>query len=122
VTAAALAHDIAQALAAGQFDLNDEKACQAQIHDWLTDRLPGVEIQREHRLSPADIPDFLIEGVVVEIKMNSARPASILRQLERYADHSEVQALVLVTNRALFLRPTDRGKPLLVVNLGRAWL
>lgn len=122
MNATSLAHDIAQALAAGQFDLNDEKDCQAQIQTWLSERLPGVEILREHRLSPADIPDFLIGGVAVEIKMNSARPASILRQLERYADHSQVEALVLVTNRAVFLRPTVRGKPLLVVPLGRAWL
>ena len=117
-----LTHDIVAALAAGRFDLNDEKDCQAQIGAWLEARLPDIDIQREHRLSGRDIPDFFIGGVVVEVKMNSARPASILRQLERYADHDEVRALILATNRAVFMRPTVRGKQLLVVPLGRAWL
>lgn len=117
-----LRHRIAAVLGSCQFDLNDEKICQAQIDILLRTRLPGVEILREHRLSPADIPDFLIEGVAVEIKMNAARPASILRQLERYAEHTQVEALVLVTNRAVRMQPNVRGKPLLVVPLGRAWL
>lgn len=122
MTAVDLAHDVVTALCSGRFDLSDEKACQAEIDTWLRDRLPDVEIQREHRLSSRDIPDFFIAGVVVEVKMNTARPASILRQLERYADHDQVQAIVLVTNRAVILRPTVRGKQLLVVPLGRTWL
>lgn len=117
-----LHHAVVEALASGQFDLNDEKDCQAQMHDWLVARLPGRAIQREHRLSAGDIPDFYVEGIVIEVKMNSARPADILRQLARYAEHDEVAAIVLVSNRAVRFGPTVCGKPLAVLHLGRAWL
>lgn len=116
------AAEICAALRMGRFDLHDEKECQAQIAVWLADRLPDAEISREHRLSARDIPDFLVGTTVVEVKMNGARPTSILRQLERYASHAEVSDLILVTNRAVSLPAAVSGKPVDVVSLGRAWL
>jgi hypothetical protein len=114
--------DICRALSAGRFDLHDEKECQAQIATWLAERMPEANVSREHRLSTADIPDFFIAGVVVEVKMNAARAASILKQLTRYAVHPEVSAVILVSNRATHLPATVEGKPLHMVSLGRAWL
>jgi hypothetical protein len=116
-----VADGIAMTLSAGRFDLDDEKACQAQIDSWLGCRVPRV-VEREYRLSDADIPDFFIEGVVVEVKMNSARRPAVLAQLERYARHDQVTDLILVTNRALNLPATISGKPVRTVSLGRAWL
>lgn len=113
---------ICAALQAGRFDLHDEKECQAQVATWLATRLPGANILREHRLSPADIPDFFIKGVVVEVKMNASRAPAIVRQLARYAGHSDVTAIVLLSNRAVVLPAEIEGKPLHVVSLGRAWL
>ena len=119
---ASTAESICAALQAGRFDLHDEKECQAQIEAWLSARLPGVVISREHRLSAGDIPDFLIGAVLIEVKMNGARPASIVRQLERYAAHGEVGEIILVTNRAVHMPARVGGKPVYVVSLGRAWL
>lgn len=116
------AADICAALRVGRFDLHDEKECQTQIADWLAELLPGADISREHRLSAQDIPDFLVGTVIVEVKMNGARPAGISRQLERYAAHEQVTDVILVTNRAAVLPATVGGKPLAVVSLGRAWL
>lgn len=113
---------IALTLRAGRFDLHDEKTCQSQIGDWLCAHLLDMEILREHRLSPRDIPDFLIAGIVVEVKMNGARGPAIFRQLERYSAHDTVTGLILATNRAVTLPATVGGKPLAVVSLGRAWL
>lgn len=113
---------ICAALAAGRFDLSDEKACQAEIAAWLASRMPSLTVSREHRLGPRDIPDFMIDGVAVEIKMNSAQPRAVLAQLARYARHREVTAVVLATNRAMVLPATIEGKPLYGVSLGRAWL
>ncbi len=107
---------------AGQFDLTDEKACQAQMYDWLSARL-ALDIAREHRLGPADIPDFLIDGrIVVECKKIGANKRATFRQLQRYAKYPQVEALILATGTVMGLPPTIEGKPAYLVNLGRAWL
>lgn len=116
-----LADQIATILGCGRFDLDDEKACQAQIDSWLGCRVARV-VEREYRLSDADIPDFYIEGVVVEVKMNGARRPAVFAQLERYARHDQVTDLILVTNRAMNLPSTIGGKPVRTVSLGKAWL
>jgi hypothetical protein len=118
-------HTLVGWLSAGRFDLDDEKACQAQILQWLTDRLPPEiqpDLKPEHRLSSRDIPDFFILGVVIEVKMNKSREANVVRQLARYAEHPEVTDLILLTNRAVRAPGAINGKRLCVISLGRAWL
>lgn len=120
-----LVHTLTKWLAVGRFDLDDEKACQAQIHVWLHERLPleiQSELKPEHRLSARDIPDFFILGVAIEVKMNRARPADVLRQLARYAEHDQVTDLILLTNRAIGAPAQINGKPVVSISLGRAWL
>jgi hypothetical protein len=119
--ASALANLVAQ----GRFELGSEKATQQGIHELLADTLhPGVGLCREHRLAPGDVVDFFIRqtGVAIEVKLKRNSARGILRQLERYARHDQVQALVLVTNRAMGLPPEVGGKPTYYVSLGRAWL
>ncbi|PMS08584.1 hypothetical protein C0Z17_29500, partial [Trinickia caryophylli] len=67
------------------------------------------------------IPDFLINGIAVEVKTRSPRKA-IFRQLSRYAKHEEVRALILLTGTSMQLPPEINGKPALVVSLGEGWL
>lgn len=82
-----------------------------------------VAVSREHRLGPADRPDFLIDGrIVVEVKGPRHRAPAVLRQLERYAAYPEVEAIVLATSRAMRMPAEIGGKPVRVINLGRAWL
>lgn len=115
----AIAHLIGQ----GRFDLSDEIKCQAEIEAFLRDRLPaGVDFAREVRLTAADRPDFVIDRTAVEVKMNSAQPRAILRQLTRYAAHPDIRAVVLVSNKAVNLPAMLSGKPVFSVSLGRAWL
>lgn len=109
-------------LGLGRFDLANEKACQEEVEAHLTDAYPNWTISREHRLGARDVPDFMIHGVAVEVKMNAASPRAIVRQLERYAAHDEVRSLILLTNRAVILPPMICGKAVDVVSLGRAWL
>ena len=117
-----LAMRIAQTLRAKRFDLDGEKACQAQIEDHLRATLPGFEVEREYALSAEDRPDFFVRGVVIEVKMNKARPTEIVRQLRRYALHAQVSSLILATNRAVALPGVIAGKPVVNVSLGRGWL
>ena len=113
---------LCEVLAAGRFDLSDEKACQLEIAAWFDDHCPDLVVSREHRLSHRDIVDFLAGSVAIEIKMNGAAPRPILRQLERYAAFPDVSAVILVSNRAIAAPATVCGKPLYVVSLGKAWL
>jgi hypothetical protein len=114
---------IAEVLGRGCFPLKRETDCQTKIDEHLRASLPGVEVSREHRLSGRDRPDWLIDGrFVVEAKVYGAVRAKIVRQLERYAEHDLVEGIVLATGRSVALPAAINGKPVLVVNLGEAWL
>lgn len=115
--------DIARLLSQGRFDLSTETKCQADIETLLLASLPAGVVSREHRLSPADRPDFLVfDSIVIEVKVKGAGRAAIERQLLRYAVHPQVTGLVLATGVAMSLPDRLYGKPLAVVSMGRAWL
>lgn len=103
-----------------QFRVSSESALQDDIETRLLQH--GVDFQREHRLGPADRPDFLVVGgIVIEAKARCSRRV-IYRQLQRYAMHDTVTAIVLVTGTAMGLPPTLGDKPLFYVSLGRGAL
>lgn len=121
--------DVAALLATGRFTLSPESETQAEIETFLAARLPlGCGLSREHRLSAANRPDFLIDGrIVVEVKVRGQSRREIARQLERYAAHDGVEAIVLATNVAMQTRACGYagevgGRPLYVVHMGRGWL
>ncbi len=114
---------IVDLLARGRFPLSSEKECQAAVDPWLRAGLPDVEISREHRLGPGDIPDWLIDGrIVIEAKVGGRGQGrkAIVRQLGRYADHDQVEAMILLTG--VSMPPIRLAKPVHIVSLGRAWL
>jgi hypothetical protein len=116
------ASDICRVIAATRFDLSTEKAVQVGMAGVLIGAFGESAVAREKRLSPADIPDFLIAGVAIEVKIKGQRKSAIWKQLVRYAAHSEVSAVVLVTNVSMGLPALCNGKPAYYVSLGRAWL
>jgi hypothetical protein len=92
--------------------------------------LSGVAyVKREYRLSPRDRIDFFVRdpfGVAIELKLarSGGGPASVLRQLERYAGHGIVHALVLITSSYELVSSMPRDineKPLHVINVGAAF-
>lgn len=121
--------DVAALLSTGRFTLSRESETQAEIETFLAARLPlGCGLSREHWLSARDRPDFLIDGrTVVEVKVRGQSRREIARQVERYAAHDCVEAVVLATNVAMQARADGfagivGGKPLYVVHMGRGWL
>lgn len=104
-----------------RLDLSTEKATQADIEALFTARLPEAAFVREARLSAADIPDFLAGSIAVEVKIGGSA-AEILRQLERYAKHERVSALLLVTNVPMRVPSLMNGKPVTVARLGVSWM
>lgn len=107
-------------LRAARVDLSSEKRAQAAIAEAFA--RAGVAIEREVRLSPSDIVDFMVGGVAIEVKLRGARKKEVYRQLARYAAHDRVRAVVLVSNLSMGLPETIEGKDAYFVRLGEAWL
>lgn len=113
-------HRLADLLRRHRIDLTDEKRAQADMERVFA--AAGYEVAREHRLSGADIVDFMVNGgTAVEVKIGGSRMA-IYRQLERYAAHDAVTDLLLVSNVPITLPKTINGKPAVVAQLGAAWI
>lgn len=99
--------------------LNREKATQAALAEALTGA--GIQFEREARLSDEDIPDFMVGGLAIELKIKGGK-MDIYRQLKRYAQHERVTAVLLVTNVAMGLPDDIEGRRTYIAHLGRAWL
>lgn len=105
-----------------RFPLTDEKETQADMAKAFS--AAGLDFVREHRLCAEDIPDFWSPstGLTIEVKLNHAPRAAVLRQLDRYIQHPKVTAIVLASNRAIAIPHTVNGKPAAFISLGTAWL
>lgn len=112
---------VCEAIASVRVNLSRETQTQADIEAELVRRF-GDRVRREHSLSPGDRPDFMVEGVVVEVKIRGAQKRSIFRQLTRYAEHDAVTALILASGVSMGLPEAINGKPCYFVSLGRGWL
>lgn len=110
---------IYQSLSQYKFCVTDEKTLQGEISQVLANL--GIPHKREVRLSNRDIIDFMIEGMGIEIKIKGTAN-DIYRQCQRYCEHSKVQQLLLVTNRAMGFPSKINGKPCYVLHLGKSWL
>lgn len=103
-----------------RFPLNDEKRTQAGIETALENA--GIAFQREVRLSPEDIVDFMVEGgIAIEVKIKGQARA-IHRQLVRYAEHPQVEKILLATSVSMNLPADIGGKPARVASLSQGWL
>lgn len=94
-----------------RYQLDSEEAIQLGIAAALQEG--GLPFEREPRLSSTERPDFLVDGVAIEVKRHGPLNA-LLRQLSRYAELDSVRELLVVTAR---LQSTDvpaelHGKPL----------
>lgn len=111
---------IAGAIRNARCSLSNEKATQADIEKVLL--ASGLSFQREARLGPGDIPDFMVDDrLAIEVKLRGQRK-QIYRQLSRYASYPQVDGLIFVSNISMSIPETIEGKPVMVVSLGRAWI
>lgn len=89
-------------------------ACERDLQEGIEQVLKSAEIPylREHRLSPADRPDFFCEGIAIEVKVTGSR-VKVMQQLCRYAEFSCVTGLILVTAKASIVPAASiLGKPI----------
>ena len=113
-------HQLAQLVRSARIDLSSEKRAQTDIETVLADA--GLAFTREVRLCDADIVDFMVGDIALELKLKGARKMDVFRQLERYAKHPRVGSLLLASNLSMGLPPAIAGKPAYFVRLGEAWL
>lgn len=104
-----------------RFSLGDEKRLQAELAEAFADA--GIVFEREVHLDKNNIVDFTIDGLAIEIKIRTKVSAmQIYRQLERYCAFPEVEALMLMTSKAMSLPDAINGKPVYVLSLSRTQL
>lgn len=114
-----MAH-VLRLLAGRRLPLEDEKRTQAEIEAILAAE-PDLLWAREVPVE-GGIIDFVVDSDTgVEIKLR-CRAAEVRRQLQRYARDARLRGLALVTARPVALPGNIGGKPVAVVDLGRAWL
>jgi hypothetical protein len=95
----------------------DEEELQFGVETMLDEE--GIPFERETALAPRDRPDFLLGPVAVECK-TAGSSLEVLRQLQRYASHSRIERLILLTTRsvhALELPAFVLKKPLRILYL-----
>jgi hypothetical protein len=103
-----------------KIDLSSEKRAQADMEQVLA--AAGIEFLREEPLTVADIVDFLVGGVALELKLRGARKKDVYKQLCRYARNPRVETILLASNMSMGLPAQIEGKDAYFVKLGEAWL
>jgi len=103
----AVARYIALCIRQHRYAFSDERGLHQGIAHVLS--AAAFDFKQEYRLSKEDRVDFFLpnSGIVVEVKVKGSG-ASLLEQLERYAQHDAVRGIIVVTTR-LFL-----GVPLMI--------
>jgi hypothetical protein len=117
------AADICTTLYNTKYCYHSEKELQHGVGQVLTDL--NLTFKPEYSLAPRDRIDFLITdlGIGIECKSDDSGGgtslASVTRQLMRYAQHTEVVELILLTTMSKHKNLPDslNGKPLYIVHL-----
>ena|SRR6266536_1553684 len=106
--------DLVDLLEGKRFNEASEDALQRGIAEVLSGA--GISFKREVPLTRGDRIDFLVGAIGVECKTDGSLSA-LVRQLFRYAQADQVEALVVVTTRLRLARlpPSFNGKPITVV-------
>ena len=84
-------------------------------------REDGIDFVHEYRLAPRCRIDFKAGDVGIEVKKGRPDPRPLERQLRRYLASDELDALIVVTQRAVSVPARVGGKPVILVSLNRLW-
>ncbi len=93
------------------------------LHSLIETALSRAEISCAHecKLAPRCRIDFLAGRVGIEVKKGRPDRNALLRQIARYLASNELDALIVVTQRAVSLPEAIGGKPVRLVSLNRLW-
>ena len=120
------ASEVARLIAAEIQKMRVPITSERGAHDGIESGLisAGFSVNREVRLCARDRVDLMAGSVAVEVKVKSRQNRrEVLKQLERYAEHDEVEAIVLASAAPWPGSISElNGKPLVVASLTRGWL
>jgi hypothetical protein len=108
--------DLCEKIAFHRFNYRDEQQLQDGIELLLKDA--EIPYEREKVLGPNSRPDFLVDGIAVEVKIKHSL-ADLTRQVYRYASNDAVRSIIVVTPRMRLSNLPDVlfDKPIRVVTL-----
>ena len=112
-------NQVIEILSKSRVDITNEKSAQEELHAILINR--GFNFIRHPEFDKKNIPDFFLDGLVIEVKLKGT-PRDIYRQCERYCGFSQVQQLILYTNKSMGFPEEINQQPCYFVNLGNAYL
>lgn len=107
-------------LCAHAYRFNDEKDLQAGIEEVL--QAAGIEYQREHQIDAHNRSDFVVDGIVLEVKIKGSLPVAA-RQCYRYQRLPDVRGVMLLATNSWAKTswlPEQDGTPLMMVKLRRS--
>lgn len=109
-----------QLLGGHLYRFGDEAGLQAGIEQVLL--TAGIEYQREHQIDAHNRFDFVVDGIVLEVKIKGSLPEAA-RQCYRYQRLPDVRGVMLLATpswaRTGWL-PEQLGTPLMMVKLRRS--
>ena len=93
------------------------------LHRMVEQRLTeaGIPFVHEARIGPGCRIDYLVDTIGIEIKKGKPDASAVKKQLARYAACESVEAIVLLTQRAISVPETVMGKPVRVIVLNQLW-
>lgn len=93
------------------------------IHAAVAEALAGagLEYAHEYKLGPRRRIDFRVGRVGIEVKKGRPATSALTEQLRRYLESDDLDAVIVVTQRATALPGTICGKPVRLVSLNRLW-
>ena len=96
---------------------------EAQLHEQTKNAFvrAGIEACHEVKLGPGARIDFVACGIGIEIKKKRPERARLIAQLERYAEHEEIEGLIVVSPCGIDLPKRIRGKQIKAIALERLW-
>lgn len=120
---AALSHDIDRitaALAAVRMPAQPE---EYDIHRAVADALDaaGLEYEHEYRLGPRRRIDFRVGRIGIEVKKGRPASSELAKQLRKYLESDDLDAVIVVTQRVTALPEAICGKPVRLISLNRLW-
>ena len=81
----------------------------------------GLEYEHEYRLGPRRRIDFRVVRIGIEVKKGRPATSQLVKQLRRYLESEDLDAVIVVAQRVTALPRTIGGKPVCLVSLNRLW-
>lgn len=94
-----------------------------EIHELIAQALDRENIPyiHEYKLMPGRRIDFISGRTGIEVKKGRPVSAQLRKQLQKYLESDELDAMIVVLQKPCWLPDAICGKPVIVIALNRLW-